>query len=333
MSPHRYFLSLLLLVFLFLGSCAAPQPTVTATPSLTPFAPQPPTATLPPPASATPSLTPTPTSPIPAFRHIVIIIFENKEFGTVIGNRKMPFYNRLAQEYTLLTQYYAITHPSLPNYLALIGGDTFGITRNCESCFVNAPNLADFIEASGRRWKTYQEDLPRPCFVGSTLSYVQKHNPFIYFDSIRLNPERCQSIVPLSELKQDLEQGQLPDFAFITPNLCNSAHDCGLDVSDAWLENLLGMLLPALEAESKPYLVVLTWDEGQGSHSCCGLPPEAGGRVATVLISSQVRRNFQDDTPYTHYSLLKTILTAWQLPLFGHAAEENHVLIEAPFKP
>lgn len=298
-------------------------------PSSTPFRPQP--SVTPPVLTPSPSVTPTPIPPVPNFTHIVMIVFENKEFGIVVGNPKMFYFNQLAREYTLLTQHYAVTHPSLPNYLALIGGDTFGIRRNCENCFVQAPNLADFIEASGRSWKTYQEDMPRSCFLGSTLKYAQKHNPFIYFDSIRLNPERCQRIVPLKELFTDLEQGSLPNFVFITPNLCNSAHDCGLDVADAWLKNLLDVLKPYLDAQGVPYLIVLTWDEGQGNHSCCGLPQEAGGRVATVLISPQVRRGFRDDTPYTHYSLLKTILVAWNLPLFGHAAEENHALIEAPF--
>ncbi|MFN3742928.1 MAG: alkaline phosphatase family protein [Anaerolineales bacterium] len=330
-------ISILMLGVLFLQACSVGEMLpVTGTvavpsPSSTPFRPQP--SVTPPVLTPSPSVTPTPIPPVPNFAHIVMIVFENKEFGLVVGNPKMFYFNRLAREYTLLTQHYAVTHPSLPNYLALIGGDTFGIRRNCENCFIQAPNLADFIEASGRTWKSYQEDMPRPCFLGSTLKYAQKHNPFIYFDSIRLNPERCQRIVPLQELFTDLEQGRLPNFAFITPNLCNSAHDCGLDVADAWLKNLLDVLKPYLDAQGVPYLIVLTWDEGQGNHSCCGLPAEAGGRVATVLVSPQVRRGFRDDTPYTHYSLLKTILVAWNLPLFAHAAEENHTLIELPFVP
>lgn len=330
-------IAILMLGVLSIQACSVGEmPPVTGTvpvpsPSSTPFRPQP--SVTPPVLTPSPSVTPTPIPPVPNFTHIVMIVFENKEFGIVVGNPKMFYFNQLAREYTLLTQHYAVTHPSLPNYLALIGGDTFGIRRNCENCFVQAPNLADFIEASGRSWKTYQEDMPRSCFLGSTLKYAQKHNPFIYFDSIRLNPERCQRIVPLKELFTDLEQGSLPNFVFITPNLCNSAHDCGLDVADAWLKNLLDVLKPYLDAQGVPYLIVLTWDEGQGNHSCCGLPQEAGGRVATVLISPQVRRGFRDDTPYTHYSLLKTILVAWNLPLFGHAAEENNVLIEAPFVP
>ncbi len=149
-------------LFLFLTACstgyfpdpALPVPSAT----VTPITPTPsPTASLTPVATATlpPTSTPTPKPLVPDFQHIVMIVFENKEFPRVIGNRSMPVYNQLARDYTLLTQHYAITHPSLPNYLALIGGDTFGITRNCEDCFINAPSLPDLIEASGRTWRTY----------------------------------------------------------------------------------------------------------------------------------------------------------------------------------
>ncbi len=302
-----------------------PAPTVTLFPTSTGLPTQLPTTI--------PSPTSTPKSLVPNFDHIVMILLENKEFGSVMGNSLMPHFNKLAQDYTLLTQYYAVTHPSLPNYIALISGDTFGITSDCNNCFVNAPSLPDLIEASGRTWKTYQEDMPSPCYIGDANNYMQKHNPFVYFDTIRLDAARCErSIVPLSALQTDMEAGSLPNFIFITPNLCNDAHDCPLDVTDAWLTNLLGALVPALNATGKSYLLVMTFDEGQGDHSCCGLPPSAGGRVPVVLYSPLVKNGFEDSTPYTHYSLLKTISVAWGLPYLSHAANDDNVLITAPWK-
>jgi hypothetical protein len=260
-------------------------------------------------------------------------VFENKEFGSVIGNPQMPTYNRLAREYTLLTQYYAIRHPSLPNYIALMGGDTFGIDRNCNDCFVNAPSLPDLIEASGRTWKTYQEDMPEPCFLGDRGDYVQKHNPFVYFDPIRLNAERCQrSVVPLTALQMDIQANALPNFFFIKPNICNDSHDCSLDISDAWLTNLLATLIPALDGTGESYFVAMLFEEGQGSHTCCGLPEPGGGRVPLVIYSPLVQNGFEDPTPYTHYSLLKTISQAWGLPYLAHAADDTNVLITAPWK-
>jgi hypothetical protein len=263
----------------------------------------------------------------------VLIVFENKEFDTVIGNPLMANYNKLAQEYTLLTQYYAIRHPSLPNYIAMIGGDTFGIDSNCHSCFLSYPSLPDLIEASGRTWKTYQEDMPEPCYIGDTHVYAQKHNGFIYFDPIRLNTERCRrSVVPLTDLQIDIAAGSLPNFIFIMPNICNSAHDCQLDVADAWLTNLLATLIPALDSGGPNYLVAMFFEEGQGSHTCCGLPEPGGGRVPMVFYSPLVKNGFQDPTPYTHYSLLKTISQAWGLQYLGHAADDSQALITAPWK-
>jgi len=269
---------------------------------------------------------------VPNFPHIFLIILENKEFGTVIGpHRGMPNLNLWASEYTLLTQYYAIRHPSLPNYLALIGGDTFGVDTDCNTCYQNALTLPELIEASGRTWKGYFEDMPEPCYVGDTHIYVQKHNPFMYFDSIRLNVERCQrSVVPLTQLNADLAANDLPDFALIIPNLCNDAHDCSVEIADTWLDHWVPPLMHT-QAYDEGALIALTFEEGQGEHTCCGLTT-GGGRVAMILISNWVKRGFQDDTPYTHYSLLKTISAAWELPYLGHAADESNVLIVKPWE-
>ena len=319
-------------LLVFLTACVTPLPTATPSPvpsatlTLTP-SPIPPTST----PSPTPTATPRPL--VPTFERIALIVFENKEFGSVIGNPSMPTYNRLARDYTLLTQYYAIRHPSLPNYIAMIGGDTFGIDTNCHDCFIAAASLPDLIEASGRTWKTYQEDMPEPCFIGSTHLYAQKHNPFVYFDPIRLNTERCQrSVVPLTQLQMDISANALPNFLFIKPNICNDSHDCGLDVADAWLTNLLATLVPGLDATGQPYLVVMLFEEGQGNHTCCGLPEPGGGRVPAVLYSPLVKNGFEDATPYTHYSLLKTISQAWGLEYLGHAADDSQSLILAPWK-
>jgi hypothetical protein len=325
----------MLLFSTLLASCAGPNISSTPTaiqPTETEIVLEEQTPALSPTSTALPTVTPAPL--IPQFEHIVLIVFENEDFESVIGNDSMPVFNRLAQESTLLTQYYAVTHPSLPNYIALISGDTFGINSNCHDCYIDSTSLPDLIETSGRTWKTFQEDMPEPCFVDDTDLYARKHNPFVYFDAIRLNRNRCeQNVVPLTELNADIESAQLANFIFITPNLCNDAHDCSLDAADKWLENLLATLVPALDESNQPYLVILTFDEGDGDSSCCGLPEDdAGGRVPVVLISPSVKNAFEDNTSYTHYSLLKTISESWGLTYLGHAADENNVLIMAPWK-
>jgi hypothetical protein len=276
-----------------------------------------------------------PHAQIPNFDHIVVIAFENKEFEKIIDNPFMPTFNVYALGNTVLTQYHAVAHPSLPNYIAMISGDTFGIDSNCEDCFIDAPSLPDLIEASGRTWRAYQEDMPQPCGLDNygEHGYVQHHNPFVYFDPIRLDPERCKkSVVPLEALETDIQAGDLPNFMFITPNMCHNSHDCNLLITDGWLMGLLARLIPALENESQNYLVVLNWDEGDGNGSCCGLPESAGGRIPVVLISPLVKHAFQDPTPYTHYSLLKTISKGWGLPELGQAGEANEPLILEPWK-
>ncbi len=296
-------------------------------PTLTPLA-----------ASINPTATPTPAaarSGIPNFDHIVLIMLENRDYTSVIGSAatQMPLLNTLASQNVLLSNYFAVTHPSLPNYIALMSGSTQNITRDCTDCFVNQPNLADAIEASGRTWKAYLDGMPSPCFTGDSGTYAQKHNPLLYFDSIRLDTARCdRSILPLTSLDGDLANNQLPNFSYIMPDLCNSGHDCSAAVADKWVNDMVKKLQasPALGTNS---LILIAFDESntQDTAGCCGLPAPAGGHVAVILISPSALPDMSDNTPYTHYSLLKTILTAWNLPALGATALASTQVISEPW--
>ena len=280
---------------------------------------------------------PTPSDPvigIPNFDHIVLIMLENRDYKSVIGpDTQMPLLDTLAQQEVLLSNYFAVSHPSLPNYIALVSGSTQGITSDCKDCFVNQPNLADLIEASGRTWKSYEESMPSPCFIGDANPYVQKHNPFLYFDSIRLNPARCdRSIVPLTTLDSDLANNQLPNFSLIMPNLCNSGHDCSAATADTWVTDIIARLQdsPSLGINS---LIIVAFDEGgdKSTASCCGMGSPAGGQVAVILLSPTTLAEVTDGTPYSHYSLLKTILTAWNLPALGMTSQDSTQTITVPW--
>jgi hypothetical protein len=177
--------------------------------------------------------------------------------------------------------------------------------------------------------------MEKPCGLGSQdeNEYAQKHDPFVYFDAIRLDPKRCDAnVVSLFLLRTDIQEGTLPDYIFITPNMCNTAHDCKLLVTDAWIKNMLDRLIPALEKDGPNYLIVLNWDEGQDNGSCCGLPEEAGGRIPVVMISPLLKSHVRDSTPYTHYSLLKTISKSWDLAYLGFAGQDSTSLILSPWK-
>ncbi len=269
---------------------------------------------------------------VPTFDHIVLILLENRDYSTVVDGSQMPHLKALAQQNVLLTNYFAVSHPSLPNYMALVSGSTDGIKSDCTTCFVNQPNLADELDASGHTWKTYQEDMPSPCFIGDSKPYVQKHDPFIYFDSIRLNASVCdKSVVPLTTLDSDLAANRLPDFSLIMPNYCNSGHSCPAETADNWVLDMVNKL-QASPALGKKSLIIITFDEGSESSraSCCGLSG-GGGQVATVLISPLAKRGFQDSTPYSHYSLLKTILMSWKLPELGQTGPATTQPMLAPW--
>jgi len=275
-----------------------------------------------------------PAGAVPKFSHVVIVMIENKESGEVLGNRRMPIFNGWAGQYALLTRYYAITHPSLPNYLALVSGDFFGIQTDCLDCFVRARSLPDLLEDRGRSWKAYAEGLPAAGFLGSFYGrYAMKHNPFVYFEAIRKDPARLnRSVVPLTELDVDLAKNGLPDYSFIVPDMCDSSHDCGVEVTDAWLGRVVAPILqsPAFDANS---LLILTFDEGTTDQACCGRSPLArGGKIATVLISPLVKAGYRDPTPYSHYSLLKTILRSWGLDDLGHTSDPAVGLIVQPWR-
>src|SRR2546425_2922559 len=141
---------------------------------------------------------PSPPSPtgLPNFSHVFLIVMENREYGTVIGNPAAPYINSLARSYALASSYYGVSHPSLPNYLALAAGDTFGIQSDCTTCFVNAPNIADQVEASGRSWRAYMEGMPSACYLGGwSGGDAPKQHPFVYFPDIRDDPVRCAAHV------------------------------------------------------------------------------------------------------------------------------------------
>ncbi|KPV51364.1 hypothetical protein SE17_21605 [Kouleothrix aurantiaca] len=256
---------------------------------------------------------------VPNFKHVFIIMMENKDYGNVLNSDAMPYMKQLAQQYGVATNYYGTRHPSLPNYISLTGGDTFGIEKNCIDCTLDQANIADQIEASGRTWKAYIESLPRPCFVGDQQPlYRQKHNPFIYYNSIRNDPARCSNIVPFTQFDKDLSANTLPNYSWITPNMCNSTHDCAMGEGDKWLKTWVSKIT-ASPAWRDNGVLFITYDEGDvdDKSGCC--QHAEGGHIATLVVSPLVKPGYRSPYSYSHYSMLRTIETAWGMPLLGNA--------------
>ena len=184
--------------------------------------------------------TPQTTGPMPRYQHLFMIVMENSSYDDLIGSGNAPRINALAAEYGLATNYWGVAHPSEPNYIAMIGGDTFGVSDD-NSYKVNAltaPNLATQLEAAGLTWKSYQQSLPYAGYTGETYPtssplYASKHNPFMNFLGSWPASERQAAlarIVPDTQLASDLASGSVPDFSFISPDLCHDMHgtpSCG----------------------------------------------------------------------------------------------------------
>lgn len=249
-------------------------------------------------------------------QHIVIITMENKSYEDIVGNDDAPYINALLHNYSFANNYVAVSHPSLPNYLALIGGSTYGITSDCINCTVAAPNLVDQLESIHKSWKAYMESMPSNCFIGSSGDYAQKHDPFIYFDDIRSNPNRCNNIVPLTQLESDLAvTTTTPNFIWISPNLCNDMHNCSVATGDTWLSQEVPRILSSLAFVTQRSLLVITWDEGEGSN---------GNQVPTILAGNAVKKAYVSHTAYSHYSLLHTIEKIWHVSSLTQNVARSH---------
>ncbi|MDX6632724.1 MAG: phosphatidylinositol-3-phosphatase, partial [Solirubrobacterales bacterium] len=238
----------------------------------------------------------------PRGSHVFVIVMENHEYGEVIGSGQAPFLNRLAKRYASTTRMYAISHPSLPNYLAMLGGSTFGISSDCTDCDgIPGRTLTGQLDAKRIGWQAFMEGMPSTCFRGAGAGgYAKKHNPFAYFRE-SYGAGACRNVLPASRLGGLLGSGRLAEFNWITPDLCNDTHDCGVGVGDRYLARLV----PRLLARTGPKgFVVVTYDEGSSSAGCCG--HAHGGHIATVIAGPPVQRGAVS-RPYTLYSLLRTI--------------------------
>jgi acid phosphatase len=246
---------------------------------------------------------------VPDFTHVVVVVFENEEAASIAGNPAAPTFNSLARRYATLTNYDAVAHPSLPNYLALVSGSTHGISSDCTDCVVRATSLADTLATAGKTWKTYAEGLPYPGFTGASAGrYAKKHDPFLYFRDVVDSRARRDRVVPFPQLAEDLARDRLPDFSLVIPNLCHDMHDCSVATGDAWLKAHVAPLLRSRELSGGVVFVV--FDEGTTDLG-------GGGRIEALALGPTVRRGSRFAKPTSHYGLLRTIEDAWGLPRLG----------------
>ena len=320
---------------------------------------------------------------VPRFDHVVVIVEENKEYDQIVAGVDAPNIAGFARTYGNATRFHGEVHPSEANYVALLGGDTFGIhdddafyckpglkDPNCGSAAsqpgypdhtVTSPHLGDQLKAVGLTWKGYYESLPEPgslAYIAGdpkfdngarpSAMYASKHSGFLNFASVQHDPDRASHIVGFDQLESDLSRNLLPSFALIVPNQCNEMHglygpgipaDCvGSNIGplirrgDAILGKLVGDLQATRAWRGAGNMaIVITFDEGSGGDraGCCGVTPAAasnygGGHIPTIVITNHGPRGLADDTPYNHYSLLRTLEDAFGVDTYlGHANDRE----------
>jgi acid phosphatase len=327
-SPIRSIAVLAVAISVVAGGCAGANATATPAATTTPTTivsiatPVPTTA-----ASdlATAAASATPASGLPDFKHVYVIILENREYGSIIGSSAAPYLNSLAAKYGQITNFYAETHPSEPNYIALTSGGLQG-TNSDGTYNLAVPNLFDQVEASGRTWHVYAQSYPGDCYPGSVADtvadgpgapgdYARKHNPAISYTSISKNPARCSNITKLAGFDP-----AAANFEMIVPNQINDMHSSSVGAGDAFLKELVPQITgsPAFAGS----VLFITWDEGTTNLN-------GGGRIATIVASPNMTPGAHFDGAATHYSMLRTIEQAWGMPLLGEA--QNATTITLPY--
>jgi phosphatidylinositol-3-phosphatase len=237
---------------------------------------------------------------------MMLMIFENRSRGEVIGNGAWPYLNELALRYGNTTNWSGVSHPSEPNYLALISGSTQGVSSDpCEGSY-SSETLPGQLTSAGIGWRAYMEDLPELGSIVCTFAlYAKKHNPFVFFPAVN-GPNVVPAGVGASALTTELANGTAPPFIWLTPNLCNDVHDCSSETGDNYLRGLVPSIL-ASKWYAEDGAVVLTFDEDEGE-----------GKIATVVLhGSGAGRTLE--VAGNHCGTLATIEDAYKLPRIGCA--------------
>jgi hypothetical protein len=245
-------------------------------------------------------------SAAPPFGHVVIVLEENANYASVVGETsEMPYLNSLIDSYGLATQYYSNTHPSIGNYLMLVTGQVLtnddGETPATFPVSVN--NVVRELAANGKTWKAYAEDIPSVGYTGGdTGNYAVRHVPLAYLTDVQDSAAGRATLVPFTQFATDLASGNLPNYSFVTPNLCDDAHNCALSVADSWLKTNIAPLLTSTPFKDDGVLIVV-FDESASDNT------DGGGRIAAVFISPKFSKaGYQSTTFYQHESTLRLML-------------------------
>lgn len=240
-------------------------------------------------ASSTTAATPCAGSAPSGYQHVVVVLMENRGAGEVYGSPQAPYINHLGAQCGVATGYTGVSHPSLPNYIAITSGSTQGISDddNPSSHHLTAPSVFSLL---GSGWRSLEESMPSPCFQTSSGEYAVRHNPAAYY--VNISAQCRTQDVPMDAAAPDISAR----YTFITPNVCHDGHDCSTATADRWLSVEMPLLLDSPPYRSGSTVVFVTWDENDSG----------GSLVPMYVIAPSVRPGTRSAAAFNHYSLLRT---------------------------
>jgi len=292
---------------------------------------------------------------VPHYNHVAVIMFTNHDFTNILDNKYAPTFNRLARDYGLATRYYTTSDPDTAGIMAFLAGNDFGVTDHAPYWDqpVAKPSLLSQLDAAGKSWKEYVQDIPYAGYLGTcyptlcqetdTLYNQPKFNPVPDLTSVADNPAEAQKMVPAVELAADAQRGTLPNFSFIDANECANMHggppwcqDSPANLGqpndnrlvaggDSYLRQVVHEIMTGPEWQHGNNAIVVTWTEGITSAGCCGTNPGTG-RVFTIVVTSHGPRHLTDRTPFNTYSLLATIQHAFGLGCLQNSCDTKRIL-------
>jgi len=277
-----------------------------------------------------------------SFEHVVIVMLENASRALVLQNAYMK---SLLEKGVFLSNAIGVTHPSQPNYILSVAGDTFGF--NGDDSFWVAPyitstepnsqlpvtSIVDLLESKGLTWKSYAENLqtsdivqppaimfppPDPPYppIGPNPApdfdplFARRHVPCLNFPNIVSNPARAANIVNAQDIESDLASGKLPNYSWFSPNLINDGHSTIVG----------GKVTSAMPSSQTIDNIAAFLNSFLGDNPLAKFPPStlivitfdesfpySEYDIYTLLIGDMLKAGTSQSEPYNHYSLLRSI--------------------------
>ena len=245
------------------------------------------------------------------YHHVVWIMLENVGYS-VVGSPSARYFNQLADECGLATNYLAVSQPSLPNYIALTSGSTQGISDDAEPASHSLGSPSIFSQL-GTNWRGLIESMPTTCDHVTSGQYAARHNPAVYYTTIAASCRR-------NDLPMSLPLNLNAAFTMIVPNICDDMHSCPVAVGDAWLRRIVPSILKRPQYQSRSLVLFITFDENDSM---------ASNQVPTLVVAPSTPTRDWVGIRLSHYSLLRTTETLLHLGLLGQAKTARSMV--APF--